>query len=47
MSNTLASCIGWFYDVSIENDKAIIWIKTRDGQILRKGLLSARILYIT
>jgi hypothetical protein len=31
----LTSCIGWFLDVSIDNDHAILWIKTKDGQILK------------
>jgi DNA polymerase elongation subunit (family B) len=29
------SCIGWFFHVSIEQDKAILWIKTIDKKILR------------
>jgi DNA polymerase elongation subunit (family B) len=31
----LASCIGWLLDVSIESDKAVIWIKTEDRKILK------------
>jgi DNA polymerase elongation subunit (family B) len=31
----LASCIGWILDVSIEHDKAVIWIKTTDRKILK------------
>jgi hypothetical protein len=31
----LTSCIGWLLDVSIDNDHAILWIKTEDGQILK------------
>jgi hypothetical protein len=32
----LASWIGWLLDVHIENDYAILWIKTEeDGQILK------------
>jgi DNA polymerase elongation subunit (family B) len=31
----LASCIGWLLDVSIEHDKAVIWIKTTDRKILK------------
>jgi len=31
----LASCIGWLLDVSIEGDKAVIWIKTTDRKILK------------
>jgi hypothetical protein len=31
----LTSCTGWLLDVSIDNDHAILWIKTEDGQILR------------
>jgi hypothetical protein len=35
MNNTLATCVGWLFDISIENDKAILWIKTIDRQILK------------
>src|SRR5919204_818129 len=31
----MANCIGWLLDVSIENDYAIVWIKTEEGQILK------------
>ena len=31
----IASCTGWLLDVSIEEDKAILWIKTEDKKILR------------
>ena len=31
----MASCIGWLLDVSIERDKAVIWIKTTDRKILK------------
>jgi DNA polymerase elongation subunit (family B) len=31
----LTNCIGWLFDISIENDKAILWIKTMDRQILK------------
>src|SRR5919198_2447651 len=31
----MTSCIGWLLDVSIENDYAIVWIKTEEGQILK------------
>ena len=31
----LSSCTGWLLDVSIEQDKAILWIKTVDKKILR------------
>jgi hypothetical protein len=34
VTNTLATCVGWLFDISIENDKAIIWIKTEDKKIL-------------
>ncbi len=29
------SCTGWLLDVSIDNDHAILSIKTEDGQILK------------
>ena len=31
----MTSCTGWLLDVSIENDHAILWIKTEDTQILK------------
>jgi DNA polymerase elongation subunit (family B) len=31
----LSSCIGWLLDITIEQDKAILWIKTEDKKILR------------
>jgi DNA polymerase elongation subunit (family B) len=31
----VTSCIGWLFHVSIEQDKAILWIKTEDKKILR------------
>jgi DNA polymerase elongation subunit (family B) len=31
----IARCIGWLLDVSIEQDKAVLWIKTVDMKILR------------
>jgi hypothetical protein len=31
----IARCIGWLLDVSIEQDKAVLWIKTVDKNILR------------
>jgi DNA polymerase elongation subunit (family B) len=31
----ITSCIGWLLHVSIEQDKAILWIKTEDKKILR------------
>ena len=31
----MTSCIGWLPDVSIENEYAILWIKTDDNQILK------------
>jgi DNA polymerase elongation subunit (family B) len=31
----MANCIGWLLDVSINNDYAIVWIKTEKGQILK------------
>jgi hypothetical protein len=32
----MTSCIGWLLDISIENDHAILWIKTEeDKQILK------------
>src|SRR5919198_4550668 len=31
----MTNCIGWLLDVSINNDYAILWIKTEEGQILK------------
>ena len=31
----LSSCTGWLLDVSIEEDKAILWIKTVDKKVLK------------
>jgi DNA polymerase elongation subunit (family B) len=31
----IASCAGWLLDVSIEQDTAVLWIKTEDRKILR------------
>lgn len=31
----VVSCIGWLLHISIEQDKAILWIKTEDKRILR------------
>ena len=31
----VSNCIGWLLHVSIEQDKAILWIKTEDKKILR------------
>jgi DNA polymerase elongation subunit (family B) len=31
----LSSCIGWLLDIAIEQDKAILWIKTEGKKILR------------
>ena len=31
----MSSCVGWFFDVSIERDQVVIWIKTEDKKILR------------
>src|SRR5918912_568481 len=31
----MTSCIGWLLDISIENEYAILWIKTEDRQILK------------
>ena len=28
-------CIGWLFDVSIEHDNVVIWIKTSDKKILK------------
>jgi hypothetical protein len=30
----LTSCIGWLLDVSIDNDHAMLWIKTEGQEIL-------------
>jgi DNA polymerase elongation subunit (family B) len=32
---SMASCIGWLFDISIEHDQAVIWIKTADKKILK------------
>ena len=42
----LSSCTGWFLDVSIEQDKAILWIKTEDKTILRLTDIYQPFLYI-
>src|ERR1051326_4297921 len=34
-NTVMSSCIGWFFDVSIERDQVVIWIKTEDKKILR------------
>jgi DNA polymerase elongation subunit (family B) len=31
----LSNCTGWLLDITIEQDKAILWIKTEDKKILR------------
>jgi DNA polymerase elongation subunit (family B) len=31
----MSTCIGWLFDISIENDQAVLWIKTTDRQILK------------
>ena len=31
----MAHCTGWILDVSVEQNRAIIWIKTSEGQILK------------
>jgi hypothetical protein len=31
----LTSCIGWLLDVSIDNDRALLFIKTGDGQTIK------------
>ena len=31
----MANCIGWFFDVSIQSDQAVIWIKTAGNKILK------------
>lgn len=31
----MTNCVGWLFDISVENDKAIIWIKTEDKKILK------------
>ncbi|HEX5975869.1 MAG TPA: DNA polymerase domain-containing protein [Nitrososphaeraceae archaeon] len=31
----VSNCIGWLFHVSIEQDKAILWIKTEDKKVLR------------
>lgn len=31
----MPSCIGWLFDISIEHDNAVIWIKTSDKKVLK------------
>jgi hypothetical protein len=31
----MSSCIGWLFDIYIEHDQAVLWIKTTDRQILK------------
>ena len=31
----VANCIGWLLHVSIQQDKAIVWIKTEDNNVIR------------
>ena len=31
----MTSCTGWLFDVSVENDKAVLWIKTAYKKILK------------
>jgi hypothetical protein len=31
----MSCCIGWLFDVSIDHDQAVIWIKTADKKILK------------
>src|SRR5581483_8164410 len=31
----MARCTGWILDISIEQNRALIWIKTTEGNILR------------
>ena len=31
----MAHCTGWILDVSIEQNRAVIWIKTTEGNVLR------------
>jgi hypothetical protein len=31
----MSSCIGWLFDIHIEHDQAVLWIKTTDRQILK------------
>lgn len=31
----MSSSIGWFFDVSIEHNHAVVWIKTTDKKILK------------
>jgi hypothetical protein len=31
----MPSCIGWLFDVSIQSDQAVIWVKTSDKKILK------------
>jgi hypothetical protein len=32
---TMANCVGWLFDISIEHDNAVIWIKTTDKKVLK------------
>ncbi|MGC2426731.1 MAG: hypothetical protein WA421_06835, partial [Nitrososphaeraceae archaeon] len=32
---TMSSCTGWLFDISIEHNQAVLWIKTIDRQILK------------
>jgi len=31
----MSDCIGWLFDISIEHDQSVIWIKTADKKILK------------
>jgi hypothetical protein len=31
----LTRCTGWLFDVSVENDKAVLWVKTADKKIIK------------
>jgi hypothetical protein len=31
----MSSCIGWLFDIYIEHDQAVLWIKTTDRHILK------------
>ena len=42
----MTSCVGWLFDICIENDKAILWIKTMDRQILKLRDYYQTILFI-
>jgi DNA polymerase elongation subunit (family B) len=42
----LSSCIGWLLDVSIEQDEAILWIKSVDKKILRLADTSQPFFYL-